>query len=633
MPHFSSDSAEFLSELESYLNRGPEEQCSELQEIPVRLSKLENDGELEIAEKTVQLLGTAVGQQKKWQIPFQSSGVLSLVTQQLNPDKVPIVLCKQYLRVIGNCVADNDSNRQVVLDHFPSIVTCLGKEELDFTAFAVLLNLCTDFEPAQIQAATLRLDSTIVNLLATDNIPKEAIDYATDLLAWTTEKLTPVQMKDNTSIGIFDKILDLSLQYDEDHYHEYVAILVYYLQDTELQQTVATPETLEKLLDLMFDFESRLTQEEVQGVFRSLSVQIDPAKITSEETSTLLVLQLINSISSISASDTFAKNFSVSSSVVKKVRSKLLSLSMSPSTVCACVILGNLAISDAVSIDMVEDMGLHLTLLGLLSSRREPALLFAAAGFMRHLVFPEANRTALGEAGLIEACCSLLTNKDPSVRGEAAAILCKLVSNNFQNIEKVVYEAMPDDIQPAKHTGVELPPHPTILYHIVSQALIPTTPLPSTSMKNAMIEIGRTIIAILRYLGQANAEQDVEPVARHMFKTPLVARPVARLARQRLFAEARSEGLLGLGLMAQSHEGAMAVIEELKADNALLETIKDFATSPAEEGQQVGSSLGRDHQNALVLLHGLAANGVNAMDPSMRHDVDSLREELSRLLL
>ncbi|KAF2799588.1 ARM repeat-containing protein [Melanomma pulvis-pyrius CBS 109.77] len=633
MPQFSSDSEEFLSELESYLSRGPADQGLQLSEIPDRLSKLVSDDEVEIAKNAVQLLGTAVGQQKEWQLPFQGSGILAYVVQQLDLKTTPTGLCKQYLRVIGNCVADNDTNREAVMKNAAALIPCLKEEELTFTAFAVMLNLCNDFEPAQTQVASLRLDNIIAELLEQDRIPEEAIDYATDLLAWSTEKLTPVQLKDATSVNTFGCILRLSSQYDEDHYHEYVAILVHYLQDPEFQQTVATAEILEKLLDLMLDFEARLTPEEVQGVFRSLSVQTDSSKISSEDTSTLLMLQLVNSLSSISASDAFVKNFSIRSPVVKKVRSKLLSLATSPATVCACVILGNLATSDQVSIDMVEDMGLHLTLLGILSSRREPALLYAAAGFMRHLVFPEENRIVLGEAGLIETCCHLLMNKDPSVRGEAAAILCKLVSNNFQNIEKVVYEAMPDDITPAQLSGVELPPHPTILYHIATQALVSTTPLPSTSMKNAMIEIGRTIIAILRYLGQANAEQDIEPVLRHMFKTPLVARPVARLVRQRFFAEARSEGLLGLGLMAQSHEGAVAVVEELKSDDALLEAIKEFATSPNEEGQQVGSSLGRDHQNTLVLLHGLATNGVNAMDISLKSDVDSLREELSKLLV
>jgi hypothetical protein len=54
---------ESLGELEEYMNRGPADDCLELQEIPVRLSKLIAEGDNETVEKTVQLLGTAVGQQ------------------------------------------------------------------------------------------------------------------------------------------------------------------------------------------------------------------------------------------------------------------------------------------------------------------------------------------------------------------------------------------------------------------------------------------------------------------------------------------------------------------------------------------------------------------------------------------
>ncbi|KAF2473375.1 GTP binding protein-like protein [Lindgomyces ingoldianus] len=631
MSQFSGNSKDFLDSLESCLDKHPRNQYESLKGVPDRLTGFLEQGDEGTCERAVQLLGTAVGKERDWQSPFQENGVLAHVVQKLDPASNSTGLAKQYLRVIGNCVADNDENREAVCENLGTLIACLKEEDLTVTALAVLLNLCNDFEPAQIEAAKLRLDCVIAELLAANRILEEAVDYATDLLTWTTEKLTPVQVEDATSVKTFDSLLQVSLQYEEDHYHDWVAICVHYLQDPEFQQKVAKPEVLEKLFDLMLDYESRLSPEEIQAVFRALGASQDPSKTPTEDTNTTLLVQLVNSLSAISASDAFVNHFSLRSPVVKKVRSKLFSLATSPSTVCACIMLGNLATSDQISIDMVEDMGLHLTLIGLLSARREPALLYAAAGFMRHLAFPEENRDAIGEAGLIETCCQLLLNKDPSVRGEAAAIVCKLVSNNFRNIEKVVYEAIPDDITPTQLPGVELPVHPTILYHIVTQALVPAAPLPSTSMKNAMIEIGRTIIAILRYLGQSNAEEDVEPVARHMFKTPLVARPVARLVRQRFFAEAQSEGLLGLGLMAQSHEGAVCVVDEMKEDEGLLNAVREFTAAEKKDDQQNGDMLGRDHQNALVLLHGLATNGVNAMDASLKDDVNALQTELSKL--
>lgn len=82
--------------------------------------------------------------------------------QQLDPNTTPAGLCKQYLRVIGNCVADNgmqilfsvsstsliqskDTNREAVVKDVAALIPCLKEEELAFTAFAVMLNLCNDF--------------------------------------------------------------------------------------------------------------------------------------------------------------------------------------------------------------------------------------------------------------------------------------------------------------------------------------------------------------------------------------------------------------------------------------------------------------------------------------------------------
>lgn len=468
--------------------------------------------------------------------------------------------------------------------------------------------------PAQKEAARMRLDQIIAEYLACDRIPEEALEYAVDLLTWTTDELSSAEIDEATSLTTFEHILMVALRYDEDHYHDYVAIIAHYLQSPEFQANVATSEMLERLIDLTLDYEKRLEPTEVQKVFQALATQHDTDKSHSEETNVLLLVQLINSIAAVSASDAFVNKYGMETPLIEKVCSNLVSSSAHPFTVCACVILGNLATSDQVSIDLVEKLGLHTTVIDILSSRGEPALLYAAAGFVRHLAFPSPNRTVLGEAGLINVCCHLLNNGDPSVRGEAAAIIGKLVINNKENIKKVVYDAIPDGVILVQLPDVEAPARSTVLYHIVTQALAPSGPVPSTSMKNAMIELGRTVVIMLRYIGQSNAEEDIRIVAQDLLKTPLVARPVSRLIRQRFFAEARSDGLLGLAFMTQSPEGAARVVEEIHADSGLLEAIKEFAIDQKKEGQQGQTSISRDHQNALVLLHGLLTNGVSDLE-------------------
>ncbi|KAF1842091.1 GTP binding protein-like protein [Cucurbitaria berberidis CBS 394.84] len=609
---------EFLESIELLLEGSPEGQDAALRTLLHKLERFVDIGDAEPAEVATKLLGTAVGGQKEWQTPFRESGILSFALSRLSVSDHTDPLAKQCLRVIGNSVADNDSNRELAIKDLQHIIACLTSEELRTTALAVLFNLGNDFDPAKAAAAGLRLDNTISSYLALDKIPEAALDYAMELLTWTTGSLTSVQLKDALSLETFTNLLEMALRYDPDHYDEYVAILVHYLQDPEFQPKVATPKLLDDLVSLMLDFEARLTPTENEAVLEGLSISKTDETATSDETSVLLLTQLISSISAISATDTFAQVFTVTSQVVEKVRAKLRAPADSPSTVCACVMLGNLAMSDEVCMDMVNIMEFHITLISILASSTKPALLYAAAGFMRHLTFPEANRTVLVNTGLLRTCCHLLNLSDPSVRGEAAAMLCKLVTNNFHNIEKVVFEKDEDA---------------TILTRIVEQAIAPSAALPSTAMKNPMIELGRTLVAMLRYLGRPNAEKDVDAVRQELLKVPSVARPVARLLRQRFYADARSEGLLGLGLMAQSPEGAAHVIEEIKDDGGLLDAIKEFAEGKDGGVEQQGSAAGRDYQNAIVLLQALQNNAGGEMDMTLKNQVVGLQAELGKLLV
>jgi hypothetical protein len=479
--------------------------------------------------------------------------------------------------------------------------------------------LLTQIDPAKAAVATLRLDATITAYLVIDKIPEAGLDYATDLITWATGNLTDAQFKDELSLETFKSLLNVALQYDEDHHLEYVAILVHYLQDQEFQQRIATPKLLDDLVALMLDFEARLEDEEIEAVFQELATSKNSETVTSDEAQVLLLAQLIGSISAASCSDAFVQGFNIRSPVIERLEAKLRAPwdASLPSTICACVMLGNLAMSDEVCIDMVKIMELHLQLIQILRWSDKPALLYAAAGFMRHLTFPEANRALLADAGLMEACCRMLVLEDPSVRGETAAMLCKLVTNNFHNIEKVMYETVGDATQ-AEDANVG---EDTVIFtHIVEQALAPSAPLPSTTMKNAMIELGRTIVAMLRYLGRPNAERDVEPVQLQILQTPLIARAISQLVRQQFYPEAKSEGLLGLGLLAQTLEGAAQIADEIKEDSKLLEIIKEYANATdAGLPQQAATATpaSRDHQNAIVLLQALQNNAVRELQEAV----------------
>ena len=426
---------------------------------------------------------------------------------------------------------------------------------------------------------------------------------------------------------MFQNLLKVALEYDEKYYHEYVAILVHYLQDPEFQEKICTPETLDDLIVLMLDFEARLPPEEVEAVFHELAITKTSDTPPSEETTVLLLSQLINSISGTSATNAFADRtaFNLTTSVIERTRalltpptkpSKPQDFNSYPSLVSACVMLGNLATSDEICIAMVSNWRIHVSLKEVLLHSTHSALLFAALGFLRHLAFPEQNRGTLGKDGVLEACQHLLTSQptDAAVRGEVAALLGKLVTNNLDNITRVV-------------NGTE----PTCLQTLVHQSLQPATPLPSTSMKNFSIETGRTIVSILRFLGRSNTP-NLNSLHGTIFSTPHIARPIARLVRQRFYLDARSEGLLGLGLMAQTTAGAKCVIAEMEEDEGLLEAIKEFAEGKDGGAEQGGQAGGRDYQNAMVLLQALQ-NTEGEGDGGLMERIAGLQEGLGRMMI
>lgn len=630
----SNDTAQFLASLETRLQQDPVEGDQGLTEIPKTLNELIERDQLDICESAVKILGDALGKQRAWQHEFQISGVLAFVLERLDALKDPVEVTKQYLRVIGNCVSDNDETREDAVVYLEKIITCLQRDELRVTALAVTFNLCNDSELAQAQCANLRLDNTIADLLAGDKISEDAIEYAASLMTWTTTKLNIDQITDATSLSVFDNLLDTSIRTEDEVYYDFVTICAHYLEIPPFQKKLMSVEILNKILDLVLDFESKLTFEEMKEGFKALSSKQDSEEVPLEEQNIALLVQLIHSLSTISALGTFGKQFEFESTLVGRLINKVRSEDVTPSTVLACVMLGNLATLDSISTDLVENKKIHIALARILSKESYPALLYAAAGFMRHLAFPVANRDVLGEVGLVETCGRLLSNKDPSVRGEAAAILCKLVTGSLQNVKKVVYDAIPDGVVPFQVSGTEAPQKPTLLYCIITQAFAPSAPVPSTSMKNASIEIGRLEIAMLRTLERERAATDITPILIRMYQTPLIVRPVALLVRQRFFAEARSEGLLGLGLMAQTEEGAAAVVKEIEAEDGLLEAIEELAVSQfSESAKQVDFEIRRDPQNAIVLLHGLETNAINVIDESLKSKIDSLRVKLERVVI
>lgn len=116
---------EYLGSLEFLLESDPQGKDAELREFFRKLQAFVEADNIEVAEVTVRMMGTAVGGQSEWsnldrssteltsaegwQTPYRESGILTYAIHGLSVTDHESPLAKQYLRVIGNSVADNGS--------------------------------------------------------------------------------------------------------------------------------------------------------------------------------------------------------------------------------------------------------------------------------------------------------------------------------------------------------------------------------------------------------------------------------------------------------------------------------------------------------------------------------------------
>ncbi|KAF2814477.1 uncharacterized protein BDZ99DRAFT_437434 [Mytilinidion resinicola] len=603
-----------------------------LEAIPKRLEEFEKQGLTGICHHALESLGTKAGKNDIWRDAYRTTGILEYSLQKVKSGTTAS-LAKQHLRVIGNSVADNDTNRSVALEALESLINCIWVEELTITALGAIFNLCYDYPPGENRAAKLRLDNIVANHIACNRIPESGIDTAGELIALTSESLSAPELVDDTSLSTLSQLLDAILPPTasvETHparlpIDQILELCAPYLSNNDLLLKLP-PSEAERLLNILWETEP-FDPAAQRALYQALNHPLDKQDEESSFRSTRL---LINGICAISATEAFSRTYDLQSAFMKKVTSKVLSLSLekdlsllAPSTICACTILGNLAISDAVCIEMVN-MDLHRPPIRILSTSQESALLHVTAGLLRHLTFPRHNRERLGNAGLINSSCRLLLNPSPAVRGEGAAILCKMVDDDARHTQQYIIEI----VQDAVLTTPTDPPHqPTILEFMTNQSLAPSGPLPSTSMKSVNVEVGKAIVAMLKCL--INTQTLDLGLLHRMYQTPLLAEPLKRLARQQIFAEARSEAIFGLGLMLLSAEGAASFLAGEHDNVALVDSLRSLFAAESGGNETAGVQLQRDRKNVLVVISGLWKHGADIMDTPLKKRVEALHSELA----
>ncbi|KAI4110370.1 MAG: hypothetical protein LQ345_007022 [Seirophora villosa] len=328
-------------------------------------------------------------------------------------------------------------------------------------------------------------------------------------------------------------------------------------------------------------------------------------------------------LSDVSATAVFANKYSVGSPVVASLI-HWLSDPRDQMRICSCLMLGNLARSDAVCLNMVRRLRLHERLLEIMREQTGMQVVYAALSFLRNLALPAENKAMIGTLQLIEVISSLWSlNLNPQVQHASVSLLRQILNGCIGNVRWLLESLSPDPDSPA-HEKTYL----SLLLLLFGR----------TDDVSTKVEIGRTVATICRCIAtssQGLPQGSTSAILHRLYAMHVdIARPLAMMTTQSRFPIIRSEGWFALALMARSKEGSAAVSEvlhQMEVFGALVTTITGQSTnghsSPSAQqrsntgntsrsgsnsidtrSEQEREMQAKDRENALVLVNELLKN-------------------------
>ncbi|KAF4306922.1 hypothetical protein GTA08_BOTSDO05633 [Botryosphaeria dothidea] len=535
-----------------------------LEGLTARLEELRKGDQPKLWDRLLELLADA-SRDQKWREPIEKSGLLKYHLENLDPATLPATSSKQLLRAIGNGVADRDESRAVVLPFLDKIISCLQNPALAPVAISVLYNTCLGYEPAQKEAAGLRLDRQLCHHLSNETAN---VSQVIELLAWVSDNLSEDALSE--SADCLDAIMQYFPSCEEwEDFKNLIASASVYLQDSIIQSKILHSDGLTKITQML-----KLKTEQLPLLQLTLDEEEKNDFLEDLRITTGIVM---NTIASITALDDFTRLYDLSSPLIQEQGAWLPASSPILQT-CACITLGNIAVSDEINISMVHQHRYHLPTLAILSASPTPdrTLLYLAAGFLRHLAQPAANVEAVSSAGAIPTLAALLSRRETELDFEIAAVLRRLVNHSSANAATL-----------AKDTDT------------VAKLLV------AAKQSKTGFEVGRLLIAIARKLHerQSSSSDDTEmpELWRSLVSHEEVMRPLLLMVRQDQVPALAAEGWFGFGLFAGTNEGARKVAD-MFADEDDWKVLREAVTK-GEEG-------GANTKNALTAVH-LVARGMD----------------------
>lgn len=333
--------------------------------------------------------------------------------------------------------------------------------------------------------------------------------------------------------------------------------------------------------------------------------------------------ELIAILSDVSATPEFAEEYPVDSTMVKNL-CVWLSVPEPSIQLCACLMLGNLARSDAICKEMVHQIGLHELLVDILVKGDDLQLLHATLGFLRNLALRVENKGMIAATDVLKPLSRIWsTDLRPQLQYGAVRVVRQLITGSLANIQRLLTPLAWDEIPNERS--------------YLAQLLALFSRTDDITLK---FEISRIIAAIWRCVRSPASTQYFSDIIEgilprlHSMAADL-AKALAAMVTQSRWLVVKSEGWFALALIARSKEGSDAIVDllrEAELSNALIEVIgsketgineaistePDSAVSITEAGttelrpEQQKDMETKDRDNALVLVSEVLKNSVSS---------------------
>ncbi|KAL8804627.1 MAG: hypothetical protein Q9182_002435 [Xanthomendoza sp. 2 TL-2023] len=541
-----------------------------------------------------------------WRLPFGQSGLLGFFLRVQATEGTEDDMLVPSLRIIGNACADTDINRELAIspDYLPFLVRHVKNRRISKVIIPVVYNICNDYERAHHALRSNGLCPALIELLADPRFERNGLlSLVCSLLEFSTQQYDVANCPEHSIKTVAELLQENDIEPDD--MLLVVSTINVLLQHDRFQNKFIEQDLVNCLTDAIVRLSPTVSTDRSQ--ISLPPVGGDP----EEEVLSSLRSAITQILADVSATGTFSEKYPVSSTLVETLIRWLAPQGQEQLQICACLMLGNLARSDAVCREMVNSMGLHDRLLEILAEKTHPQVSYAVLSFLRNLALPTENKAMLGTQRSVEIISRFWSSDvNPQVQHASVSLLRQLLNGCIGNVRWLLESLSTDQDSPAYEKT-----YLSLLLLMFGR----------TDDAATKFEVARTVATICRCISSSSQGlplQSTNAIWHRLYGMHLdIANPLAMMISQSRFPILRSEGWFALALMARTREGSVAVSEvfqRLEVFSVLVTAITGQSTNgsehPASIHRTTSDSSGsdgspkqtrdmeaKDRENALVL--------------------------------